>query len=93
MTARKSHPRVPADAGTFYLTLALGIRQWMLTRHGDGRDLGMGEAMRLYLVHHGELPLPHDADALRRLDALRDVLTTTREASRARADTGAPAHG
>lgn len=93
MTLRKAQPRVAPDVGMFYLTLALGIRQRMLTRHGDGRELGMGEAMRLYLVHQGELPLPSDPDALHRLDALREVLMTTREAPRGRGEAGAPAHG
>lgn len=93
MTMRKTHPRVPVEAGAYFLTLALMVRQWMLTRYGDGREVGMGEAIRLYLVHHGDLPLPEDADALRRLDALREALTTTREGARARASQERAAHG
>ena len=94
MSPRKAHPRVPADAGAFFLTLALGIRQVMLLRHGDGRDVGMGESIRLYLIHTGELPLPPGADVLKRLDALRETLETARSSARARAAVmEAAAHG
>ena len=93
MLTKTTHPRVPADVSAFLLTLAIGIRSLMLSRYGDGRDVGMGEALRLYLVHVGELQLPEEPSVLRRLDALRDVLMSTRAARAPQRPLEGPAHG